>query len=173
MAKHHLEPKSEYKRSWSEHRKPLPTKDEQLAERGPAFCPKCYLIWHNKRWQVETPKLSPLLDRPDLRATLCPACRQIELKHYDGEVVLHGKGIGHNPAALLGLIHHTEHIVRSDNPLNRIAALEVGPDAIALSTVGTFLAERIGKEVGKAFGGTLSIVHLEDERYVRVSWTQP
>lgn len=166
-------PRPENVRSWSEHRKPVAVREKHALDHGTAVCTQCQLIWHDKHWQVQTPKHLPLLKRPDLRATRCPACRQIEIKSYDGEVELRCDTFGRHQQALMALIQHTEAEGRSHNPLHRIATREVEPGGIHLTTIGVYLAERIGKEVQKAFGGTLSLDYLKDENFVRVRWTQP
>ena len=71
------------------------------------------------------------------------------------------------------LIENTEAHIRRHNPIARIASLTEEGDTIRVLTISCFLAERIGKELEKAYGGKLDLQRLDREDFVRVRWSRP
>src|SRR5205814_1751454 len=103
---------------------------------------------------------------------LCPGCRRIEQKIYDGQVVLEGEFLNDHIETVMGLIKHTEGKAWHDNPRARIASIEQDGNRMEILTTTKWLAQRIGKEMHKSFKGKLKIQPLHRENFVRVYWSR-
>lgn len=141
--------------------------------KGTVVCGRCHAIWNKKRWHLNEEQYRELVGEPTIASVVCPACHQIEWGEYDGVVTLRSPLIPANQAAIEGLIRHTEADIRTDNPLARIASLKATGDTIEILTITPFLAERIGKELQKAYDGELEVKAATCERFVRVTWLRP
>ncbi|MFP5501390.1 MAG: hypothetical protein ACLGIN_02800 [Candidatus Sericytochromatia bacterium] len=144
---------------------------DEAVYHGTVICMRCHAIHDShKRWHLNEEEFQQLSKDDAVEQVLCPGCLQIEDGRYDGQVVLTSPLIPDNEAAILGLIHNTEAQVRANNPLARIAGLTVKGETIEVLTITPFLAERIGKELQKAYQGTLEIKQLDRARFKRVMW---
>ena len=139
---------------------------------GTVICERCHAIWHKKRWHLDEVEYAARLNDPETTRGVCPGCVAVERQTYDGEVWLRSPLLTRDHAAILGLVRHTEALLREHNPLARIAAIEEHAGDMRLLTISPFLAERIGKELKKAYDGELLVEHVERERFVRVFWTR-
>lgn len=137
---------------------------------GQAICTQCHAIWDRKHWHLDETEYRQLRKDPEVTQMVCPGCVKIEREEFDGHVVLKSPLIPKNEEAIVGLIYNTEAHIREHNPLARIASLTVKGDTIEVLTITPFLAERIGKELRKAYHGTLNLQHPSREDFVRVSW---
>lgn len=138
---------------------------------GTVICARCHAIWDGKkRWHLNEDEFQELSKDDAIEQVVCPGCLQIEDGRYDGQVVLKSPLIPDNEEAILGLIRNTEAQIRENNPLARIAGLTVNGETIEVLTITPFLAERIGKELQKAYHGTLEIKQLDRARFKRVMW---
>lgn len=137
---------------------------------GRAICSTCHAIWDDKHWTLDEPRYQAMAIDPATTVLQCPGCVKVERQEYDGEVTLKSPLIPENIDSVLGLITNTERRVREHNPIARIASLTVEDDSIRVLTISTFLAERIGKELEKAYDGQLSVKHAEREEFIRVTW---
>lgn len=137
---------------------------------GTVICTRCHAIWDNKHWHLNEQEYATLRNDTDVGQVICPGCEKIERGEYDGHVVLKSPLIPQNEEAIVGLIKNTEAHIREHNPLARIASLQVKGDSVEVLTISPFLAERIGKELRKAYHGELEIKHSEREQFVRVTW---
>lgn len=147
--------------------------DEPHAEggyKGVVYCATCHAIWDNKHWTLDEPRYQALAIDPAIQAVTCPGCERVERQEYDGEVTLTSPLIPLNEEAVLGLIYNTERHVRANNPIARIASLTISGDTIRVLTITPFLAERIGKELQKAYDGQLKLSHPERAEFIRVTW---
>jgi hypothetical protein len=137
---------------------------------GVVYCGTCHAIWYHKHWTLDEARYKALSLDPAIKAVTCPGCEAVERGEYDGEVTLRSPLIPRNEESVLGLIYNTERHIRSHNPIARIASLKVEGDTIHVLTISTFLAERIGKELKKAYDGQLELNHPEREEFIRVTW---
>lgn len=137
---------------------------------GKVVCTRCHAIWDHKHWHLDASEFECLQHDPQVGQVVCPSCAQIERGEYDGYVVLKSALIPANQESILGLIYHTEERLRETNPLARIAGLTIKGETIEVLTITPFLAERIGKELLKAYDGELEIKHLDRAKFMRVTW---
>lgn len=137
---------------------------------GHAVCTQCHAIWDRKHWHLNEEEYRELRSDDSVEKVVCPACVKIEREEFDGHVILQSPLIPKNEEAIVGLIYNTEQHIREHNPLARIASLTVRGDTIEVLTITPFLAERIGKELRKAYHGTVEFKHPTRQNFVRVSW---
>lgn len=137
---------------------------------GTVVCARCHAIWDHKHWHLNEDEYSRLRQDETIEKVVCPGCEKVERGEYDGQVTLRSSLIPENEQAIMGLIHNTEEHIREHNPLARIASLQRKGDTIEVLTISPFLAERIGKELRKAYHGQLEINHSERAEFVRVTW---
>ena len=139
---------------------------------GPAICERCHSYLETDHWLYDERRYQELKKRPDIHIMLCPGCTRIEKRLYEGEVIVHHNWQAVDKHEVLNLIHHEEARARITNPTARIALMEDRGDDLYILTTTQFLAERIGKELHKAYRGTLKLMPLPRERFTRVRWTR-
>jgi hypothetical protein len=144
--------------------------DTNLFATGHAVCTQCHAIWDKKHWHLDEAEYRRLRNENVVEQVVCPACVKIEREEFDGHVVLKSPLIPKNEEAIVGLIYNTEQHIREHNPLARIASLTVRGDTIEVLTITPFLAERIGKELRKAYHGELALKHPTRQNFVHVTW---
>jgi NMD protein affecting ribosome stability and mRNA decay len=135
-------------------------------------CVQCHAIWQRKRWHLDEAAYPQLLRDPAVEQGLCPGCRQIAQQMFDGEVFIESPLVQTDGEAIVNLLRHTEARLRQNNPLARLASVETREERIHVLTITPFLAERLGKELQKAYGGHLVVEHAERERFTRVFWSR-
>ncbi|MBI2953393.1 MAG: hypothetical protein HYY30_03705 [Chloroflexi bacterium] len=139
---------------------------------GIIICPRCHAISEKKRWFVDEKRYEELKNAPGVEQVVCPGCRRIEAQVYEGEVSLKSPLLIDRKDEALSLIHHTEQEARLENPIARIASIDVEGDEIHVLTTTKWLAQRIGKEFAKALGGTVSFDNPPNEKFTRVHWVR-
>lgn len=137
---------------------------------GPAVCVRCHAIRHHKHWHLDEKTATALIAQGDVEQMVCPGCVKVEREEYDGMVVLKGAFVQAHQDELVGLIRNTESHIREHNPIARVAMVKMADDRMEVLTISPFLAERIGKEVRKAYDGMLEIQHPERKEFIRVTW---
>lgn len=137
---------------------------------GTVVCERCHAIWNRKHWHLDEKEYQQLRDDQEVGKVVCPGCEKVERQEYDGHVVLQSPLIPANLEAITGLIYNTEAHIREHNPIARIASLKVEGDTIEVLTISPFLAERIGKELRKAYDGQLEIKHPHRQPFIQVMW---
>lgn len=137
---------------------------------GTVICGRCHAIWDRKHWHLDESEYNRLRDDVTIEHVVCPGCLKIEREEYDGHVILKSPLIPANQEAITGLIYNTEAHIREHNPIARIASLTVEGDTIEVLTISPFLAERIGKELRKAYHGELEIKHPHRQPFIQVMW---
>jgi hypothetical protein len=73
---------------------------------------------------------------------------------------------------ILNLIRNVEGKEKATHPLNRIMAMEEGPEGMVISTTDTHLPRRLGDALLHAHGGELDLQYPEEEQLVRVTWSR-
>lgn len=137
---------------------------------GIIICPRCHAISQQKRWIVDEQRYRELQHQPGVEEVVCPGCRRIEERVYEGEVVLKSPLLVDRRDEAVSLIRHTEEEARMENPIARVASMEVRDGEIYVLTTTKWLAQRIGKEFAKALGGAVAIDNLPNEKFARVRW---
>ena len=131
----------------------------------PAVCPQCGAVFQHGRWQWA--------ERPvDARDVVCQACHRTKDHYPAGIVTVANTLTPTERSELLRLVRHQETAEKAEHPLNRIIAIDEGPEAIAITTTDIHLPRRIGKAIQRAFHGQHTAHFDESEYFVRVNWTR-
>lgn len=140
-----------------------------------SVCSKCRSIYHNKRW-VEDKELYSLLmkDLEKVVFTVCPACRKIETKYMEGVVELKGNFLFEHKDEIITLIRNTIEKADYIDPLEKIENINIDEKhkTIEIITTDDKLAQRIGKNIEKAYKGSVKYSFSKEDRMTRVYWTR-
>lgn len=150
------------------------TSDPYLPKKGsPAVgvCPICHVISKKKRWYVDEDESAALV-RSGATLRRCPACCKIADGFPSGVLMLRGAFLKFHRDELLKIARNEERRARGINPLERIMGIRDGDRYVELLTTDGKLAQRIGREIRKAYQGTVSFKWSEDADLIRVTWTR-
>jgi hypothetical protein len=138
-----------------------------------AVCTGCHAIFRRRHWFFDETLYGQLTARPDTRLITCPACRKINQSYFGGEVTLvPSPFLGTHRGEILNLIRNEEERAKGINPLERIIHITEEHGKIVVQTTNEKLAQRIGREVGKAYQGKTNYRWSEDTKLLRVTWTR-
>jgi NMD protein affecting ribosome stability and mRNA decay len=138
-----------------------------------AICTGCRAIFRRRHWLLDEETYRRLAVRRDTRRLVCPACRKIRDGYYEGEVTLAaGAFLDAHEAEIRNLIRNEEERARGINPLERIVAVRKEDGRMVVTTTNEKLAQRIGRELRKAFRGRTEYLWSEDNRNLRVRWSR-
>ncbi len=140
------------------------------APKGVLRCAGCGAVFHRRRWSLAaSPKDGAA---PGTRPVYCPACRKIKQHSVSGVVSLTGVG-RREAAAILRLLRNEEARAREKNPLGRVMRVSETKEGWTLETTTEKLAQRLGRALGKARGGSVDYAWSHNNKFVRVTWTRP
>lgn len=139
--------------------------------KGVAICEWCYSVYRNKRWYADQRIFMEVSKKHGVIKVVCPACLKMRDNFPGGILTLKGKGILLYKKDLMNLIRNEEERARGLNPLERIMSIrEDGYGNIIISTTNEKLAQRLGREIKKAFHGSVSYHWSHDNKLLRVDW---
>jgi len=150
------------------------TRDPYIPRKGSleaGVCPDCHAISRKKRWYVDEAEYVTLA-RTGAVLRRCPACRKIADGFPSGVVTLNGKFLRTHRDEILTIARNEERRARGINPLERIMSVREGDESVEILTTDEKLAQRIGREVRKAYRGAVSYKWSEDASLVRVRWSR-
>ncbi|MBX9686728.1 MAG: hypothetical protein K2X27_08500 [Candidatus Obscuribacterales bacterium] len=145
-------------------------KDKTKTQAGTAVCERCQAVGMHKHWFVDNALYESMAGNPLVRMVVCPGCKRIEKKVYEGEVLLDSPLLAENREMVYGTLYHAAAKAFLRNPLSRVALIEEEGEQIRIVTTTCTLAERLGKAIQKAFKGKLKIKPSKDEKFVFVKW---
>ncbi|MHB8495171.1 MAG: BCAM0308 family protein [Casimicrobiaceae bacterium] len=129
----------------------------------PTVCPDCRAIFHAGHWQWG--------NAPDgAHQTRCPACRRIHEKLPAGWLTLGGAHFTAHRADVLARLHKVAAREREEHPLNRVMAIEEGPDEVVVTTTDIHTPQRIAEALKRQHHGDFDVQYGHDEYSVRVHW---
>lgn len=140
---------------------------EKEGIRGAASC-NCGAVFHGKRWQSGNGETTAR----EVRKVVCPACRRIADHMPAGIISLRGDFLASHETEIGNLIRNTEQASTQKNPLGRVIETRKEKDGITITTTDGKLAQKIGRDVYKSFGGELNFLWSHDEDLVRVAWSR-
>jgi hypothetical protein len=136
-------------------------------------CPKCHAIRRNKRWHLDEKEYAALArKRGAATPEPCPACRKIADGFPSGVVLLRGEYLRLHRDEILKLVRNEEKRAMGFNPLERIMSVKERDGKLEIETTDEKLAQRIGREVRKAFRGVVEYKWSEDAKLLRVNWAR-
>lgn len=139
---------------------------KKLRYSGITICPKCGIVYLDKRWQYR-PRYEP---PADVKYRKCPACYKIEDRYVMGLIFLSGDFVSKHHDEITHLIKNQDRIEFKRNPLDRIMAITKVKDGYRVETTTEHLALTIGRALYHAYGGELEYRFSEDQKVVRVYW---
>ncbi|RKX69175.1 ATPase [candidate division WOR-3 bacterium] len=139
---------------------------KKLRYTEPTVCPKCGIVYIDKRWQYR-PRFSP---PADTKYRKCPACRKIEDHYAMGLVFLSGDFIPEHEEEITHLIQNQGRQSFRRNPLDRLMSMVKVKDGYRIETTTEHLALTLGRALYHAYGGELEYRFSEDQKVVRVYW---
>ncbi len=141
--------------------------------KDPTICPKCGLVFHNKRW-VRNEELKKKFEASgtEIAHKLCPACKKIEDRYPLGILELRGPYLMNQEKKqlILNTVRREAANEESRNPLARIMQIKEEDGRVVIWTTTESLARRLGRVVYKAFKGDLKISFSESNKFIRVLW---
>jgi NMD protein affecting ribosome stability and mRNA decay len=144
------------------------------APRGPLVCPECHAVFAKKRWVLDEAEFAKLRTAATTRKALCPACRKIRDHHPEGIVTLRWPDLDEHEAEIRGLIVNEEARALAVNPLARVMKIVTfSEQEMEIQTTSDQLAQRIGRELVRAFGGKATYRWAHKDMLLRVEWTGP
>jgi len=141
--------------------------------KDPTVCPKCGLVYHNKRWtRNEALKKEWLASGTEVAKKLCPACKKIEDRYPLGVLELRGTYLQQKDKKelILNTLRREAENEELRNPLARIMQIQEGDGTLVIYTTTESLARRLGRVINKAFKGDLKISFSETNKFIRVVW---
>ena len=143
-----------------------------LGERyGTAICRICSSVYHKKRWSLHEGFPEGMMEGAP-RLVICPACRKVRGGFAGGSVTMEGDFLKEHKEEILHRIRHEERRAKTVNPLERIMAIKETNGHIEILTTNEKLAQRIGRELHRAFKGTVRYQWPGDDKQVRVWWSR-
>jgi len=134
-------------------------------------CPICHVISKKKRWYMDEDESVSLM-RSGAPLRRCPACCKIADGFPSGVLTLRGAFLKFHRDELLKIARNEERRARGINPPERIMEIRDGDRCVELLTTDGKLAQRIGREIRKAYQGSVSFKWSEDADLLRVTWTR-
>ncbi|WP_455376848.1 BCAM0308 family protein [Petrachloros mirabilis] len=143
------------------------------APKGPAMCRKCRAIYANKRWSFNNAEARALAANPDTQKLVCPACQKIRDDYPEGIVTLTWSNLKAHEAEIRGLISNIESRAMSVNPLERVMKVVRRRKDLEVQTTNDRLAQRIGRELVRAYKGKVTCHWAHRDMLARVAWQGP
>jgi NMD protein affecting ribosome stability and mRNA decay len=147
--------------------------DSYLAKGAPGkmvVCHGCHALSTGRRWYQDEAVYAKLLTAGTAKEVFCPACEKIRDGYPGGQVVLKGPFLTEHREEILHLITNEEKRAREVNPLHRIMSLREENGQCEITTTNEKLAQRIGREIHKACGGSVAYGWSHNNKYLRVHW---
>ncbi len=136
----------------------------------PTICPKCGLVYRDKRWTRDDAYYKKVEKKATRR--LCPACRKIRDHFAMGVVYLSGDFLNGHKEEIVNLMQNIAEGEFRYNPLERIMEMKEDERGMEVRTTSEHLAMGIGRAVQRAFGGELRYAFSYEEKRVRVYWSR-
>jgi len=134
-------------------------------------CPRCGAVHDGHRWIPEPDEnLRRLLAKQAHEVRLCPGDRRLEKRQVEGIVTLKGSFMRQHLPEIKNLVGRVARDCRRRNVSSRIFETTEEDGVLVIETTDEHLAERMGKEVEKAFKGKLEIKWQEKDTFARVVW---
>ncbi|MCP9450314.1 MAG: BCAM0308 family protein [Nitrospira sp.] len=156
--------------------KPHPKQDPYAllkAPKGTVICRSCHAIYANKRWYLDRIRAGELWTSRSTRTVLCPACQKIRDDYPEGIVTLKWSALREHEAEIRNLIANVEERALSVNPLERVMKIIRAGHDLEVQTTSDRLAQRLGREMVKAYKGQVTTHWAHQDVLARVTWQGP
>ena len=133
-----------------------------------AVCTECHALYHNKRWYPA----GTSAPSPEQGHMLCPACQRTKDGNPAGVATFGGEYLVEHETEIVNAIKNIEGKTRAKNPLARIMELEREGNTVTVATTDDKLAQKLGKDIFKAYSGKLEFHWSKEASFVRVNWSR-
>lgn len=137
---------------------------------GPACCGVCHAVFDKKHWRFDQTAYEDLMAAKRPKLTTCPACSKIRDRYPEGVLALRWPGLAEHRRDVVGLLKKEEARAKKVNPLQRIMRIEENDDEWRVFTTNTKLAQRLGRELARAYHGATHYHWAHHDKLVRVVW---
>ncbi len=139
----------------------------KLEPKGTIQCSGCGAFYYRRHWTLVPP--GEFSSQVHAHPVYCPACAKIRDRYPGGEVRLHGMNNSER-GEIVRILRNEEERARTKNPLERIMRLKAVNGDWNVETTTEKLAQRLGRAVYKARGGSVEYKWSHNNKFVRVSW---
>ena len=139
----------------------------------PAICRECGAVYAERRWQKSNAaqKNRKHEEWRPAHEVVCPACKQQQNGAPGGFVYLGGAFLAAHLEEIEKLLLNEAERASEDNPLARIMSWEKNETGrLTLATTTELLAQRLGRALEKAFGGSVRYDFSHENKLARVTW---
>lgn len=152
-------------------RGPKPIKEE--SETGPGrkeffFCSGCGIVYYHKFWHHALEDWKHLSGDERVKFVLCPACRMIKDKKFEGELAVFGIGSRKLKEEIKKVLKNSGQLAFRRDPLDRIIEIKEEKNQLVVRTTENQLAVKLAKKIKLTFGGEMTISHSREEDVIRV-----
>ncbi|HEX9878883.1 MAG TPA: BCAM0308 family protein [Candidatus Binatia bacterium] len=138
-----------------------------------AYCTECHALFHRRRWFFDEEQYLDIKDRPEVHRVACPACRKIKDRYFEGQLTLaQSPFFDSHKEEIINLIRNEEERAKGINPLERIISISEEHGKMVVTTTNEKLAQRIGRELKKAYQGRTEFHWSKDDKCLRVTWAR-
>lgn len=141
--------------------------------KGPAICKKCLAVYAEKRWRFDDAESRKLAASSRTHKLICPACQKIRDDYPEGILTVRWSALKDHEAEIRGRIDNVEARTLSINPLARVMKIIGRQHDLEVHTTTDRLAQRLGRELVRAFRGRVTYRWAHRDMLVRVAWTGP
>jgi hypothetical protein len=149
---------------------PKSKKEEQefgKAKKDIFVCKACNCFYWYKSWHHSLDDYPELKETKDIKFTLCPACRMIKEKKYEGEILL--ENVSDKKEEIENLISNFSEIAFDRDPMARIISIEeVAKGMLRVLTTENQIAKKLAKKIAKAYKGKIFITYSKRESTIRI-----
>lgn len=149
---------------------PKSKKEEQEFGKGKidvVMCSNCEAVYYYKSWHHRLADYQKLSENKRIKFSVCPACRMIKDKMFEGRVII--RNIARvKKQELLNLIDNIGERAFKRDPMDRIIKIKNSPAELEILTTENQLAISISKQVKRAFKGKMEIKWSQNESVARV-----
>jgi hypothetical protein len=138
--------------------------------RKTALCKVCRAVYHHKQWYLEDEMPRSKARKTEMSLVVCPACRKIQDRFPGGIIMLHGEFLKSHKDLILHLVRNEEARAKRVNPLERIISIKDRRETVEIQTTNERLAQRIGREIQRAYKGDAEYRWSRNDKFVRVEW---
>jgi len=149
------------------------THDPYLPWLGPkeaAACRGCGAVYYRKHWALTVP--ASWKRGRTIRKVTCPACLKTRDDFSGGIIRLGGGYLKPHKDEILHLIRNQEARARRINPLERVIVVKDHGNYVVIHTTSDRFAQRIGREVHRAYKGEVTYRWSPEDRFLRVTWNR-
>ncbi len=135
-------------------------------------CSRCDAVYSAQRWTINPSRKALVLSADAGKEVLCPACAHVADHLPEGILTLRGDFWQSHLDEVLGLIGNEADAAEGDNATSRVMSIRRDGGDLILETTNEKLAQRIGRRLEHAYGGSLAYQWGHGNQLVRVDWSR-